>query len=198
MRRLSGARVLAVATSVLAVGSISAFGWGLVSASPGSSAAGVQSEAATGTGTAMARPAPQAGRPCSAADLQVSVGGAGAYRGSATQELRLTNRATNACFIPGAPSIEMLFADGSQQGADPGQFATSRVDLQPGQSALLLVGAPGTCASADPSRSKVATRMALALTGGGASQAQGAYLDVQCGGSSVLLFVSEDATAGSQ
>lgn len=195
--RLSGARVLAVATTLLAAAAIGAFGWWVQPASGGSSAAGVQSKAAVGV--AMAPQAAQAARPCSPADLQFAVGGAGAYRGSATQELTLTNRAGDACFVPGAPSIRLLFGDGSQQVADPGQFATSRADLQPGQSAFLLVGTPGTCASADPSRSRVATRMALGLTEAGSIQLQGVYLDVQCGQASVVLFAADDApVAGPQ
>lgn len=192
-RRLSGAGVLAVATPLLAALAVTAFAWGLDPASELSSAVGVPWIATTGT--PLAQPASQAGRPCSLTDLGVTAGGAGAYRGSATQEVRLTNRAGEACFIPGAPSMTLLFDDGSQQGVVPGQFATSRVDFQPGRSALLLVGVPGTCAGADPSQSKVATRMTLGLPTGGSIQVQGVYLDVQCGQSSVILLAADDAPA---
>ncbi|HEY7200215.1 MAG TPA: DUF4232 domain-containing protein, partial [Candidatus Dormibacteraeota bacterium] len=128
-------------------------------------------------------------------DLQVTVGPAGAFHGSATQELTLTNRAADACFFPGAPSVGALFDDDSQQAADPGQFASSRADLQPGQSADLVLGTPGSCAGADSSRRRAATRVALGLTRGDTIEARGAYLDVQCGRPQVILFTVEDAPA---
>ncbi len=192
-RRLAGARVLAVAAPLLAAVAISAYAWEPDPASDGGSAGGVPWTATAGA--AMTQLAAQAARPCSPADLGVTVGAAGAYRGSATQELILTNRAQDACFIPGAPSTTLLFDDGGQQVTAPGQFAATRIDFQPGQSAVLLVGAPGTCSSADPSRSKVATRMALGLPVGGSIQVQGVYLDVQCGQSSVVLLAASDAPA---
>ena len=185
-RRLPGAGALPVATALVAAVAIIAFGRALHTASASGSPAGVPSTATTGT--AMAQQASQAGRPCSAADLTVTIGGAGAYRGHATQEITLTNHAGEACFIPGAPTTTLLFDDGSQQGTDPGEFASARIDLQPGQSALLLVGAPGTCAGAGPSHSRVSTRLALGLPVGGPVPVGGIDLDVQCGPSSIVLL----------
>src|SRR5262245_18219814 len=150
-------------------------------------AAAATTAAASGTATATGA-ATAAARPCSLADLAVIVGGTGAYQGYATQELTFTNHAADACIIPGAPSMSVLLDDGSQQGIGPGQFASSRIDLQPGQSTLMLVGTPSACVGAGPSRSRVATRMALSLPAGGSVQVQGIDLDVQCGQSSVVLL----------
>lgn len=147
-------------------------------------------------GRAMAQPAAApAARPCRAADLQVTVGGAGAYQGHATQEIRLTNGAGDACFLPGVPSSTLLFDDGSQESTDPGRFATSRADVQPGQSVEVLLGTPGTCAGAGPARSRVATRLRLQPAAGGSVDVPGIQLDVQCGPSSVVLFEVGDAPA---
>jgi hypothetical protein len=189
--RLAHAGALAVTTVVLAAGVVAALAWGSVPVTAGSVDASGKSIAASRG--AVAPPAPRAARACSPADLQVTVGAAGAYHGTATQELILTNRAADACFIPGAPSIGAVLGDGSRQSADPGRFASSRADLRPGQSAELLVGTPATCAGADPARSRVATRMALGLAGGAALQAGGARLDLQCGRPSVVLFQPVDA-----
>jgi hypothetical protein len=191
--RLAAAGTLSVTIAILAAGVVAALAWGPVPAAAGSAGAGGKSTAAAGA--VVAAPAPRAGRACSAADLQVTVGSAGAYHGSATQELTLTNRAPDACFIPGAPSVRAMLDDGSRHGADPGRFGSSRADLQPGQSAVLLIGTPATCSGADSTRRQVATRMALGL-GGGTLQAGGAYLDLQCGQPSVVLFQPEDAPAG--
>ncbi len=185
--RRSSAAAPAVIATLLTVAAVVVFGGSALAASAIGAAAGIPLPAASGS--AGAQPAAPAQRACSPADLAIGVGATGAYQGHATQELTLTNRAGDACFLPGAPSTAVLFDDGSQQATDPGQFATSRVDLAPGQSALLLVGTPGTCAGADPSHSRVATRMALGLSVGGSILAQGVNLDVQCGQSSVVLML---------
>ena len=190
MRRRRGPKAggpIVVAT-LLGAAAIIALAWSAHAAPAFGAAAGTSSKAAPGTG--VAAPAPPAQRTCTPGDLTVGVGGTGAYQGHATQEYTLTNRGGDACFLPGAPSTTLLFDDGSQQAAALGQFATSRVDLAPGESALVLVGTPGTCAGADPSRSRVARRLALGLTGGGSMHAQGVDLDVQCGQPSVLLVAA--------
>lgn len=191
------ARALPAAATLLGAGAIGAFVMGLVPVAAGSEDTGGQSKGVTGSVVVQpAQPVPQAARPCTAPDLQVTVGPAGAFHGSATQELVLTNRGADACFLPGAPSVGAVFDDDSQQVADPGQFASSRADLQSGQSAELLLGTPGSCAGADSSRRRAATRVALGLTRGDTIQARGTYLDVQCGRPQVVLFTTEDAPAG--
>ena len=186
-RRSHGGAPAVIAT-LLTAAAIIALGWSAHPAPALGAATGVTSKASSGT--AGAQPAAPAPRVCSPADLTIGVGATGAYQGHATQELTLTNRGGGACFLPGAPSTTLLFDDGSQQPTALGQFATSRVDLAPGQSAVVLVGAPGTCAGADPSRSRVARRVALGLPGGSSIQAQGVNLDVQCGQSSVLVVAA--------
>jgi len=190
MRRRRGpstAGPIVVAT-LLGAAAIIALGWAAHAAPAFGAGAGDSSKSASDT--AAAAPASAAQRACTPGDLAIGVGGTGAYRGQATQEVTLTNRAADACFLPGAPSTTLVFDDGSQQAAALGQSATSRVDLAPGQSALELVGTPGTCTGAGPSRSKVATKLALGMPGGGSMHAEGAYLDVQCGQPSVLLVTA--------
>jgi len=191
-RRRWPARVLPAAAALLGTGALAAIVFGLAPAAAGTADSGPAKGA---TASVAVPPAPLAARPCTAPDLQVTVGPAGAFHGSATQELTLTNRAPDACFFPGVPSVGAVFDDDSQQAADPGQFASSRADLQPGQSAELLLGTPGSCAGADSSRRRAATRVALGLTRGDSVQARGASLDVQCGRPQVLLFTVEDAPA---
>jgi hypothetical protein len=143
----------------------------------------------------MVHSASAATRPCRAADLQIAVGAAGAYQGNATQEITLTNDGGDACFMPGAPTATLLFDDGSQQGASRAPFANSRIDLQPGQSARMLVGTPGTCSGAGSSRSRVATQIALGLANGARVQLHGAYVDSQCGAPSIVQLDAGDAPA---
>ncbi len=191
--RRSGARALTGVAILAAMVVVAACAGGPVRIPAGSSGTGVPWTPTAGR--AMVQPVSAATRSCRAADLQIVAGAAGAYQGQATQEIRLTNAAGDACFMPGAPTTTLLFDDGSQQGASLGQFATSRVDLQPGQSALMLVGTPGACAGAGSSRSRVATSMALGLADGARVQVQGVYLDSQCGPPSIVQFDAGDAPA---
>ncbi len=82
-----------------------------------------------------------AARPCQAADLQVVVGRSGAYHGP-TQELGLVSHASDACYLAGAPRVQLVNADASGH-VDLGSSATQRVDLAPGQSVLLVIGHRG-------------------------------------------------------
>ena|SRR5215472_7144657 len=182
-RRHSRAGALAVLATLAAAAAVIAFGGSAAPALGGTTGA----KPAGAPVPVAAQPAPAAQRACTPADVAVSVGGTGAFRGHATQELTITNNGSDACFLPGAPSTTLLFDDGSQQEAGQDEGATSRVDLAPGQTALVLVGTPGTCAGADESRSKVARRMVLGLPGGGSVHVQGTNLDAQCGQSTVLL-----------
>lgn len=135
---------------------------------------------------------PAALRPCTAADLQIVLGQNGARHGFATQEIRLSNTSADACTIAGIPDTQILPDNEAPQtlGAhDPtATLGTTRVDLGAGQDAVLLIGTPGSCEAATKPQRKVATRMQLALPGGGVKMLHGAHVDTLCGRASVLRF----------
>lgn len=154
------------------------------------------------TGPAMNSRA--AHRPCAANDLQIVLGQKGAYRGHATQEIRLTNRGADTCSLPGFPSMQLLPAGEAPQTLAAHelapQLATDRVDLDPGEDVVILVGTPGSCdASIGPQR-KVSTRLQLALPGGGLKVLDGAHVDTLCGRASIMHFeaVQSDAAASAR
>jgi hypothetical protein len=139
--------------------------------------------------SAPAAPAP-AQHACSASDLKVVPGQQGARRGYATQELRITNRSTESCYILGAPSIELhhpdAFVEPVSPAAAPAEVARQRIDLAPDDDAYILLGTPGACeASVGPER-KVATRVKLFLRGGGSLTLDGVHVDTLCGPARVL------------
>lgn len=131
-------------------------------------------------------------RPCAASDLQIVAGPAGAYRGQATQEIRLTNTGTDACHLIGFPAAQVLPAGESPQavGANENapQLANERIDLAPGEEAVMLIGTPGSCDAATGPQRKVNKRMQLALPGGGMKVLEGVHIDTLCGRASVLKF----------
>ena len=148
-----------------------------------------QPAAAPALASALAAPAP-ARHACAASDLKVVPGHQGARRGYATQELRITNRSTESCYILGAPSVELHhpddFVEQVSPATAPADVAQQRIDLAPDDDAYLLLGTPGSCdASIGPER-KVATRMKVFPQGGGNLALEGVYLDTLCGPARVL------------
>jgi hypothetical protein len=140
-------------------------------------------------------------RPCAAADVRVVAGASGAWHGMATQEIRLTNTAADACFLPGFPSAQLQpDAEAPQTvGASDAapQLANERIDLAPGEEAVMLIGTPGVCEAANGSARKVARRLQLALPGGGVKALDGVYVDTLCGRATVAHFhLVQDEAAG--
>lgn len=129
--------------------------------------------------------AAHAARECGAADLALTVGNAGALHGQAAQELELRNRATDACFLSGVPRAQLSDVP-TQSQVSSGQYAQQRVDLAPGQSAVVLVGAPAGCAaSANP---RLSSSIRLTLPNGDVVDAHGTRVNTECGPASVAGF----------
>lgn len=131
-------------------------------------------------------------RPCAGNDLQIVAGQAGAYRGQATQEIRLINISAETCHLVGFPSAQLLPAGEAPQtmGANENaaHLTNARIDLEPGEEAVMLVGTPGTCEAANGPQRKVSKRLKLALPGGGLKTLEGVHIDTLCGRASVIKF----------
>lgn len=157
-------------------------------------------------GLALAAPATQAAtaRGCAAADLQVTAGPAGAYRGQATQEIRLPNIGAEACHLPGFPGVQLQPANGAPQTVGASelapQLANTRIDLDPGEEAILLLGTPGSCEAANRPERRISKRLQLALPGGGLKSVEGVHIDTLCGRATVMRFerVQGEAAARAQ
>lgn len=137
---------------------------------------------------ALRAPAPAA-RACAAADLQAQTGRQGARRGYATQEIKLTNRGTQACYLTGTPELGLGPKGAAQAIArHPNAPAAlqERTDLAPGDTALVLVGTPGSCDAAIGPERKVNTHLQVGFPGGGAASLEGAHVDTLCGEANVL------------
>lgn len=138
-------------------------------------------------------------RACATTDLQAAVGATGAHKGFATQELRLTNRAGQACYLTGAPAIALHPHNAAAQevARHPNGAANlqARTDLAPGDTAVVLIGAPGACDAAIGPERKVSTRLQVSLPGGGAHALEGAHVDTLCGAATVLHLHVEPAPA---
>jgi hypothetical protein len=130
--------------------------------------------------------------PCGARDLKIAAGAAGAWRGQATQEVRITNTGTEACYLTGFPSAQLQPAGEAPQAVGASdtapQLANERIDLAPGDEAALLLGTPGSCAAAAKPQRNASRRMQLALPGGGVKVLDGVYIDTLCGRATVLQF----------
>ncbi|WLI90781.1 DUF4232 domain-containing protein [Massilia sp. R2A-15] len=139
--------------------------------------------------------------PCSGADLAVAAGPAGAYRGHATQEIRLTNNGAATCHLPGFPSAQLQPVGEAPQTVGASdlapQLANERIELAPGESALMLMGTPGSCDAAAKPQRKVSRQLQLALPGGGVKVLNGVHVDTLCGRASVIRFhrVQNDGAA---
>lgn len=128
--------------------------------------------------------------PCSDADLKTVVGQTGARRGFATQELLFTNQGSDACYLSGAPGIQLLPSDAAPQtlAIHPNALANvqERADLAPGDTAVVLIGTPGSCDAAVGTKRNVSKRLQITPPGGGKRALDGAHVDTLCGNASVL------------
>lgn len=152
------------------------------------------------TERAAATPAPAAKRPCAASDLQIVLGRAGAYHGKATQEIQFTNRGTDKCYLIdapnlGAPNLQLLPRGEAARTVDPSTLGAERVELSPGERAIVLIGTPGTCDAAVNPERKVITRLNVAPLGGGSVTLDGAHVDTSCGPASVVWSHGVDTDA---
>lgn len=135
--------------------------------------------------TAPAAPAP-AQHACAASDLKVLPGQQGVWRGQATQELRITNRSTESCYLLGAPSLELHHPDAFVEPVSPDAVAQQRIDLAPDDDAYILIGTPGSCEAAIRPERKVAARIKLFPRGGGNLTLDGVHVDTLCGPARVI------------
>ena len=139
-----------------------------------------------------AHAAPAAARACAGADVRVSAGPAGAWRGQATQEIRIANTGSEACHLPGFPGVQLQPTNEAPQtvGASEQapQLASTRIELAPGEEAIVLLGTPGSCEAANRPQRKVSKRLQLALPGGGVKTVDGVHVDTLCGRATVLRF----------
>lgn len=154
---------------------------------------------------ALAAPAGAVGaQPCASADLRITAGVAGAYRGQATQEIRIANTGAAACHLIGFPNVQLLPANESPQtvAASEGapQLANQRIDLAPGDEAMLLIGTPGVCEAANKPQRHVSRQLKLALPGGGVKTLDGVHVDTLCGRATVMQFqvTHNEAAAGAR
>jgi hypothetical protein len=131
-------------------------------------------------------------RACAAADVKVTAGPAGAYRGQATQEIRIANTGSEACHLPGFPGVQLQPTDEAPQTVGASelapQLASSRLDLAPGEEAIVLLGTPGSCEAANGPQRRVSKRLQLALAGGGTRALDGVHIDTLCGRATVMRF----------
>jgi hypothetical protein len=140
-----------------------------------------------------AQAAPEtAARACTAADVKLSAGPAGAYRGQATQEIRIANTGSEACHLPGFPGVQLQPANEAPQTVGQSelapQLASTRLELAPGEEAIVLLGTPGSCEAANGPQRKVSKRLQLALPGGGVKALDGVHIDTLCGRATVMRF----------
>lgn len=128
---------------------------------------------------------------CTLADLQVT-GWSGAYLGDVTESVDFTDTSSAACYMAGAPAIQLTLSSGGVEPVALGQFATLTVDVQPGQSALLLFGSSALCATSETLPAP-ATSAIITLTNGDAwTLTEPMY--VGCGSPSVVVFGASAGT----
>lgn len=155
---------------------------------------------------AVAKPAAVAAAPtpaqaCSSSDLKIAAGAAGAYRGQATQEIRITNTGAVACHLTGFPDVQLLPDSGAPQTVGASELAprlaSQRLDLAPGETVVMLLGTPGSCEAANKPQRKISKRLQVALRGGGIKMLDGVHIDTLCGRATVMQFqaVGSDAQA---
>lgn len=141
------------------------------------------------SGFATATPEPAASEACTADQLHVAWLKAGGYQGNATETLELATTSGTACYLPGAPQLSVTFlASGAREAVDSGQFSSQRVDIQPGQAALLLFGSPASCAATPD----VVSTVSVSIPGSGVIAVSGLDLDVACAPPTLLLFEVTD------
>jgi hypothetical protein len=125
----------------------------------------------------------------------LEVGRSGAFQGQATQEVILRNTAADACFLAAPPTGAAVLGDGSQRAISAWSRASHRLDLAPGQGAVVLVGTPGGCAGAGSP--VLASSLRLTFGSGPARSVQGVWVDVECGSPAVVYFEPEAAQPAS-
>jgi len=129
-------------------------------------------------------------RPCADADLHIAIGHQGARKGFATQEIRVTNLAADGCFLAGAPGVQLLPANAAPRTLAIHQNALAKVQEQTplgaGDTAVILIGAPGACEAAVGPKRNVTTRLQILPPGGGKRTLNNAYVDTLCGDAAVL------------
>lgn len=114
------------------------------------------------------------------------------------ENLRLTNVSATACELASPPTVTWALPTGATAATSLGAYAHVIVALAPGESATFDVGAPATCASYNPSASKLASPVSATLPGGGTlALGNAAQLDLQCGPPQVAEFFA-DATTSSR
>lgn len=132
-----------------------------------------------------------ASRQCIAGDLRVGALRSGAYHGYATQSVELEDVATTGCYLAGAPVVTVHVANGMDEAVPPGQFASARVDLQPGRRALIEMGSLGTCSGLGPGTRRQVSSLTLAFAGGELRvDGSGLDWDVECDQLQMLDFRS--------
>ena len=136
-------------------------------------------------------PLPPATVACTLGDLEVA-GWPGGYLGDETESVEFTNTTSTACYMAGAPAIQLTLGSGVVESVALGQFATPTVDIEPGQSALLLFGSSGMCmASETPPAQPTSAIVALA---NGNAWAIAESMEVGCGVPSVVVFGASAGT----
>lgn len=124
--------------------------------------------------------------PCEQSDLRLTLGGTGAWRGHATQELLLLNRSSAPCVLNTAPAIELASPRGWHAADGMASQETMPHVMSPHATLAVLLGTPGACeATMGPGR-QVLRRLRVLAPGGGALEVDGAHLDVTCGAATVL------------
>ena len=123
---------------------------------------------------------------CHAADLLLSVGAAGAWHSYATQELTFKNRGASACSFDGPPEMTLQLEGQVEVAVAPDTYATTHVNIAPGQSLIILVGTPGACMGGG--QPVVGTRIQVRLHQDEALTANGVWVNVACGPPKVVLL----------
>jgi hypothetical protein len=142
---------------------------------------------ASSPGTSPVAPMQLAHRACRGVDLALVVGSSGAYDGYATQEVSLVNRARDACSLAGVPAMVLYLDAGGQIAVASGSFVNTGIDLAPSQTMVTLIGTPGSCADAGR-HPQVGSELNLNLPSGDVISADGVWVNVECGGPTVILF----------
>jgi len=123
---------------------------------------------------------------CHAADLLLSVGAAGAWHTYATQELTLENRGASGCSFDGPPAMTLQLEGQVEAVVSPDTYATTHVNIGPGQSLIILVGTPGACMGGG--QPVVGTRILVRLHPDETLTANGVWVNVACGPPRVVQF----------
>jgi len=142
---------------------------------------------ASSPGTSLAAPMPLPYRACRSLDLALVVGPSGAYQGYASQELSLVNRSSDSCSLAGVPAMVLYLDAGGQMPVASGAFGNAGIDLAPGHTVITLIGTPGSCPGAG-THPQVGSELNVNLPAGDAMSADGAWVNVECGAPTVILF----------